>query len=219
MVMTKDTRRGASRIDGSRRVEMRIRTASVTFYALAAISTFAYSQPKCVAPDLSDRQVLEIVSKERAARKDLPAAFHKSISKVTRQGCYYSVMESKLSESPGEDDMVVLDADNSIVLNQYGVIVDASAGNGFVLRNTRKGNGCRERVLREAELTEIVRKEREIRKDLPPRLPNSRIRVDRSRCLYFYYEHEGPLTIGKKYQLFVIDPLGGVMSVHGPESF
>jgi hypothetical protein len=156
--------------------------------------------------------VQEIVGKERAVRTDLPASHPKSISKVRRQGCYYVVVEEKLSEVPGQEDRVILDADNVFVLNQYGVIVDASSGNAPILQGTRQGKGCPGKTMTEAELKEIVRKERAIRKDLAPRIPNVAIQVDRVRCLYLYYEHDGPVAKGK-YVVFEIDPFGGVMHV------
>jgi len=188
---------------------MRIQTVAATFYALTAISTCAYSQPKCVAPDLSDRQVREIIGKERARRKDLPPAHPKPLWTVRKDGCYYIAIEAKLSESPGDDNMVVVDADNIFTLNQYGVIVDVQVGNSV---DTQMGKGCPGRVLSKAELTEIVRKEREVRKDLPPPFPKFRIGVSRLHCLYLYYEFEAPGTNGK-YLVFEIDQFGGFMHV------
>ncbi len=69
---------------------------------------------------------------------------------------------------------------------------------------------CPSKVFTENELAEIVRAEREKRRDLPPLFENFRRRVDRLRCLYLYFEHKVPEQRGD-YQVFTIDPFGKLM--------
>jgi hypothetical protein len=156
------------------------------------VPVWAYPQATCTASPLSDQQVKDIIATERAKRTDLPSAFPNYRSTVRRQGCHYVYIEYLLPEAP--------DAIHVFKLNQYGVIVDAEPGNPK----------CPEKVFAESELAEIVKNERARRKDLPPAFPNSRIRVDRERCLYLYFEYAVPERRGD-YQVFTIDPLGELM--------
>lgn len=69
---------------------------------------------------------------------------------------------------------------------------------------------CPNKVFRESELAEIIKKERAKRQDLPPSFPSYKVRVDRLRCLYLYVEYALPETRGN-YQVFTIDPFGELM--------
>jgi hypothetical protein len=165
-------------------------------FVLMVVPALGYSAPTCVAPALSDQQVKEIIEKERAARTDLPEPFPKYRWEVRREGCYYVYVEYGLPETP--------EYSRVFKLNQYGVIVDAGTGlRGESLK-------CPDKVFNESELTEIIKKERERRGDLPPPFPNYKTRVSRFRCLYFYFEYNLPEKRGD-YQVFTIDPFGELM--------
>jgi hypothetical protein len=151
-----------------------------------------YSQPVCVVPDLSAKQVKDIIDKARATRSDLPAPLADYKWNVTRKGCHYVYVETGLPEAP--------DYRNVLTLNQHGAIVDADHSNLT----------CPEKILSESELAEIVRKARATRRDLPPPFANFTTYVDRRRCLYLYFEYAVPAQRGN-FQLFTIDPFGELM--------
>jgi hypothetical protein len=178
---------------------MRSLGISVLLSALVMQPAVSYSQSPCVAPALSDAQVKNVIDKERATRTDLPAPFAESRWSVRRQGCHYVFMETSVPE--------VLDGGRIFKLNQHGVIVDVQIGNSNV--STLK---CPERTFSESELADIVKDARGKSRDLPPPFPNHRIRVDRVRCLYLYFEYAIPERRGD-FQVFTIDPLGELMDV------
>ena len=165
--------------------------------AIALFPTLGFAQATCVAPDLSDRQIKDIIEKERATRSDLPAPLPQSKWSVRRQGCYYVYSEYAIPES--------FDTQRVIKLNQRGVIVDVQVGTSDT--STLK---CPERVFTESELAAVVREARTKRRDLPRPFPNSRIRVDQIRCLYLYFEYAIPERRGD-FQIFTIDPFGELM--------
>ncbi len=162
-------------------------------FVLPMLPVTGHSQPTCVAPDLTDQQVKDIIEKERVARTDLPAAFAEYESKLRRQGCHYSYIEYGKPEA--------FHYEHFFLLNQHGVIVDVQTGVESIDLE------CPDKVLSESELAEIVNSERSKRDDLPPPYPKARVRVTRSRCMYRYFEHALPEERGK-YQVFTIDPFG-----------
>lgn len=154
----------------------------------------------CALPALSDQQVKTIVQKERAARTDLPVPYPNYRSTVRRKGCYYLYMEHGLPEAP--------EYAQSFTLNDKGVIVDA----------TSAALKCPATVFTDRELTKIVARERAGRTDLPAPFPEATLKVWRKRCLYFYFEYAVPPVRGK-YQVFTIDPLGGLLEVSRSEPY
>ena len=165
---------------------------------LLVLPAVGYAQPSCVASTLSDEQVKELIASERAARTDLPAPFPEYRSVVRKQGCHYVYIEYALPETPEEN--------NIFRLNQHGAIVDAHSG------GEPSNMKCPDEVFTESELSEIIVRAREERQDLPPAFPSYKTRVDRSRCLYLYFEYALPEKRGD-YQVFTIDPLGELMEV------
>lgn len=87
---------------------------------LLGISSISIAGPVCTAPTFSDKQIEEIIQRERSVRTDLPDAFDKYRSTLHRQGCHYVYIEYALPERPGKNLM--------FKLNQYGVIVDVVHG-------------------------------------------------------------------------------------------
>lgn len=168
----------------------------VLLLALVMLPVMAYPQTTCVAPVLSDKQVKDIIDKERAARTDLPVPFPKYRWIVRKQGCHYVYIEYGLPEAPEYNQI--------FKLNQYGAVVDAQTG------GEASSLKCSGKVFTESELAEIIKKEREKRSDLPSPFPNYKVRVDRLRCLYLYFEYALPETRGN-YQVFTIDPFGELM--------
>jgi hypothetical protein len=163
-------------------------------------ATVMSQTPDCAGQVLTDQQVKELVTKARSTRTDLPAPFTQARTSLTRSGCYYTYIEFGLPETPHRTNIFKLDA--------HGNIVDIQPGTPT----------CPEKTFTEAELGEIVKNERTKRTDLPPPLPNARIRVERLRCLYLYFEYAVPESRGN-YQVFTIDPLGGVMDVQRPDPY
>lgn len=154
----------------------------------------------CVAPALSEQQIKAIIDKARATRTDVTAPFAKQRTTLRRQGCHYIYTEESIPAAPEHTHI--------FKLNQYGAIVDFQPGNPK----------CPDKVFSEAELAEIVAKERAKRQDLPAPFPRSRIRIERSRCLYLYFEYSVPESRGN-YQVFTVDPLGEVMDVIRPDPY
>ena len=190
-------------------MDMRTHLALIVLIASMMYPAAGSGQPTCVAPPLSDQQVKGIVEKERATRKDLPTPFPQSRWLVRRQGCHYAFIEYGLPEAP--------EYNNIIRLNQYGVVVDAQTGNplsnepvGAPKARSASPMNCPGKDLAENELAQIVKSERAKRHDLPPPFPQYKARVDRSRCLYLYFEYALPERRGD-YQVFTIDPLGELM--------
>ena len=69
---------------------------------------------------------------------------------------------------------------------------------------------CPDTSLSEEELTAIVTAQRARQPQLPPAYPQFRVRVEKVRCLYMYFEYALPEVRGK-YQVFTIDPYGEVI--------
>jgi hypothetical protein len=177
---------------------MPTRGVTLFMFAFAALPAWGYQDPPCDAPAMSNEQVKAIIVKARSERKDLPVAFPDYRWVVQRRGCYYTYIEYAKPETP--------DQNHIFKLNQHGVIVDVEP----------EQQRCPEKVFTEAELAQIVRNERAKRKDLPPPFAKAVTRVDRVRCLYLYFEYADPPAKGN-YQVFTIDPLGGVMDVIRPD--
>lgn len=152
-----------------------------------------------VTEDLADLEVKSIIEKQRAARSDLPKPFPKSEWVVTKQGSYYSCIEYGLPKAPGFNQV--------FKLNRHGVIVDA-----YNAENPDASIDCPQKIYSVGELAAIVERERKKRNDLPAKFPELKTRVDRMRCLYYYFEYEVPDTQGK-HHVFVIDPFGELMEV------
>jgi len=178
--------------------------ALVLLFTLLICPTVGHSQPTCDAPALSDAEVTDAVETARATRTDLPSLFPKYRSSVRKRGCYYTYIEFPIPEE--------LHANNIFTLNQHGAIVDVIASARM------SGMECPSREFTESELAEIVRAEREKRSDLPPPFENFRPYVERLRCLYLYFEHKVPQQRGD-YQVFTIDPLGGLMEFSRNEPY
>ena len=176
---------------------MQTRQALVLLLTWIILPIVGSAQPVCQAPVISDQQVKDIVEKERGARGDLPKAFPKHRWIVRRQGCHYVYLEYGLPETPENVQI--------FKLNQHSVIVDVQVGGEPV-----KSFKCPGKVLTESALTEIIKKERGSRRDLPPEFSTYKTRVERLGCIYFYFEYAVPETRGN-YHVFTIDPLGELM--------
>src|ERR1044071_5817152 len=172
--------------------EMRNRLAPVFLFVLMVFPVLGYQQPSCDMPELSAQEAKDIIERERAARTDLPAPFPESTWTVRRQGCHYVYVEYAVPAAPEQYHL--------FKLNQHGGIVDATPGK---LK-------CPEKIFKEDELAEVVRKAREKRKGLPPAFSSQETRVERLRCMYLYFEYATPKVKGE-HHVFIIDPLGELM--------
>jgi hypothetical protein len=166
----------------------------LTLIILWLFPVSALAQNDCGAPELSADQIHEIIKKERAIRADLPRAFPKYEYKVSREGCYYQYSETGL---PSKPEYYLF-----FTLNQFGAIVEARGGLGMPLKIK-----CTEKVYSLSELTEIIKKARKMRPDLPPPFPYYIVQVEREGCMYFYFERELPED-SRNYTVFQIDPFG-----------
>jgi len=99
---------------------MKLITTSLLLSTILFYNFLSYAETTCIAPELSDKQIEEIISKERQARTDLPNHFKEYKITVHRQGCHYKYIEFGLPEKPGYNLI--------FTLNQYGVIVDVLRG-------------------------------------------------------------------------------------------
>jgi hypothetical protein len=162
---------------------------------LMSLAKPAAAQPECTAPALSQAQVADVIAKARKDQRELPAPFAQTEVVFRRNGCHYIYIEYALPRTP--------EAQNIFKLNSQGVIVDVEPG---MLR-------CPDRQFSEQELGQIVAKARAARRDLPAAFENTRVRVDRRRCLYLYFEYAVPEKPGQ-FQVFTIDPLGEVMDFY-----
>ncbi len=160
---------------------------------LVLLPSIGYTQSSCTEPVLSNQQVKSIIDTQRATRTDLPKQFREYKWSVRKQGCHYVYIEYGLPEA--------FDYEHILVLNQYGIIVDVQSGAEIVKLK------CPDKVFTESELTEIIKKYRKKRDDLPPSFPSFKARVSRLRCQYLYYEYALPEIRGK-HQVFIIDPFG-----------
>jgi hypothetical protein len=156
---------------------------------------------KCSEPTLTDAQIKQIVDRERSARTDIRPADPNANWAVKRKGCHYLYTELDPSGLP--------DSGYTIVLNQKGVIVDASSPRVTPPTATPSA-GCPKDVLSSETLRESVARERIRRPDLPPPFADFEVKVARLRCLYLYFEYAKPPVPGK-YQAFTIDPYGEVL--------
>ena len=163
--------------------------------ALMSLPQSAAAQTECTSPALSQSQVADLIAKARKDQRDLPPPFAQTEIVFRRNGCHYIYIEYSLPRTP--------ESQNIFKLNPQGVIVDVEPG---TLR-------CPDRQFSEQELGQIVEKARAARKDLPAAYPHARVRVDRRRCLYLYFEYAVPEKPGQ-FQVFTIDPFGEVMDVY-----
>jgi len=168
-----------------------------TIITLLIFPVSALAQIDCHAPELSADQIHEIIIKERAIRDDLPRAYPKYEYKVNKEGCYYNYSEK---EQP-----FTIHHIRSFTLNRFGAIVRILGSHAQEIEFK-----CPDKVYSEIELTEIIKKMREERKDLPPPFSKYRIQVERMGCFNIYFEIELPED-SRKYLVFEIDPFGELM--------
>ncbi|MGV7220176.1 MAG: hypothetical protein ACQ9MH_01475 [Nitrospinales bacterium] len=174
----------------------------LTIFNLSIIPVMALAQSDCGVPELFADQIHEIIIKERANRDDLPSAYKKYEYKVTKRGCYYTYYETLQPYTMHQS--------RAFTLNRFGAIVSVVGGHADVIEIK-----CPKKVFSKSELAEIMKRERELRKDLPPPYLNYSTSVIRSGCLYLFAELELPEG-SSNYQYFVIDPFGELMDYSLP---
>ena len=157
----------------------------------------ALAQNDCNAPEFTADQIHEIIKNERANRDDLPRAYPKYKYEVIKEGCYYQYWEEKQPDA--------LHASRRFTLNKFGAIVEILRGPAVMFEFK-----CPEKVYSESELAEIIKRERELRQDLPQPFSNYKVQTARYGCLYLYFESELPEG-SKNYLVFTIDPFGELM--------
>lgn len=67
---------------------------------------------------------------------------------------------------------------------------------------------CPEKVFTQDELTEILSALRKQHASLPKPFASQRVRVDRNKCMYFYYEYDQSGASSKKHTVFTFDHYG-----------
>ncbi len=165
--------------------------------SLLIFPNLVLAQGDCGAPELSLEQIHEIIKKERLKRSDLPQAFPKYEYSLKKQGCYYIYFEKK---QPYE-----IHYSRSFTLNRFGAIVEVRRGHGLEVELK-----CPEKVYSESEVEKIIKKERELHRDIPPPFSNFKVQFKRIGCSYWYVEVELPEE-SKNYIAFKIDAFGGLM--------
>ncbi|HFE38462.1 MAG TPA: hypothetical protein ENK06_08620 [Gammaproteobacteria bacterium] len=91
--------------------------AFIGFFSMAANSA---TGPVCTAPVFNEKQIAEIIARERSVRDDLPEPYQEYEVSMRRKGCHYVYIENLLPMRPGRNII--------FTLNQYGVIVDVMRG-------------------------------------------------------------------------------------------
>lgn len=162
---------------------------------LVLLAARTEAQPACTAAPLSQQQVAALIAKARQEPGQLPTPFAEVETVFRKEGCHYVYIEYALPRTP--------DKQNIFRVNQHGVIVDVEPG----------AVTCPDNELSESRLGEILNAARASRKDLPAAFPNTRVRVDRRRCLYVYFEYAVPEKPGN-FQVFTIDQFGEVLDYY-----
>tara|TARA_R110002073_G_scaffold330987_1_gene515309 strand:- start:375 stop:686 length:312 start_codon:yes stop_codon:yes gene_type:complete len=75
---------------------------------------------ECEVRPFTDENIVAIIERERSIRNDLVEPFDEQEIRQFRDGCFYIYQEWSLPKTPGMS--------NTFVLDQYGVIVDVTAG-------------------------------------------------------------------------------------------
>lgn len=71
---------------------------------------------------------------------------------------------------------------------------------------------CEVRPFSDQNITEIIRRERLVRKDLPPPFDEQEVKVLRDGCYYLYQEWKKPKTPGVS-NIFMLDQFGVIVDV------
>lgn len=157
----------------------------------------------CDGPKLTREQVKSIIKRERFVRADLPKALKEFTDQFGRQRCHYTYMEIPKKAA--------LHKENTFILDQYGVIVDAVTGRASPHASVE----CPKRKLTNKEVIDFVNAERARSNDLPAAPKKLKTRVTPKRCMYVYYEFAETGDKNKRaYLSFTVDQYGGVYSVH-----
>lgn len=112
----------------------------------------------------------------------------------------------EMPKQPGEHD------ENTFILDQYGVIVDATTGRASPYAPVV----CPKKKLTDEEIAKRVNEERKLYGDLPP-APTGKFttRVSARRCMYVYYETQEPEGGGTGPTVsFTVDQYGSVYSFY-----
>lgn len=173
------------------------RAAWLLLSALALAPGAARSGPACDAAPLSDAEIEAAIAAARATRTDLPPPFPSQRTVTREGGCHHLYIEYALPAAP--------DRNHIFQLNRQGVIVDVQAGRAAT------GFQCPGDELTQDDLADVVARARANRDELPQPYPQRTVRVSRLRCLYLYFEYNVPERRGD-HQVFIIDPLGELMS-------
>lgn len=94
--------------------------APVLMILLPSLLEAATLEKNCEVRPFTDENIVEIIKRERSVRNDLVAPFAEQEIEQFRDGCLYIYQEWKLPRTPGMSNIFVLD--------QYGVIIDVTAG-------------------------------------------------------------------------------------------
>jgi hypothetical protein len=141
---------------------------------------------QCTAPELSKENIIEIIQRERATRKDLPTEIPNAIKEVRHQRCHYIYNESSPTELKS----------HAFTINQYGVIVDAS------IPHTTYSMNCPPIDLSKEFLAERLSKIRLQESDIPHEPQSYTSDLEKIGCYFMYSEdYESP----GKFQLFMFD--------------
>lgn len=190
-------------IKKERRFVMKIKSLSLVnihiFIALLTLlcpSVFA-DELICEGPTFSDKDILEIVERERATRKVVPAKFKEEVEiKIHRKRCHYVYVEFPKKKTVGRNRV--------IVLSRYGYIVDAYSG-----RSNSTFLNCPDVSYSAEDLQNFVNKQRKQYKDLPDAPKEYAIKMSKMRCMFVYYETPIPEQ-SNNYQSFTLDYYGDV---------
>lgn len=154
----------------------------------------------CDGPEFTDENIIEIVKRERAVRKNLRAKFENPTVTVNRKRCHYVYIEYPHEKTVGKNHI--------FVINQFGAIVDVKSG-----RTSRALMKCPEVEYSLEDLTGLVKVQRSKYKDLPAEPDEYETKFIKMRCLYVYYETPLP-KVNNKYQTLTLDYYGDVYETY-----
>ncbi len=195
---------------------MRYRILSLSIMLLAVFAANVRAQ--CTAPPLTDQQIKSTVDQLRTTEGKLPPPYPKYRWIVHEKGCHYIYVEYGIPEMPEYARSFTLNRSGSLVDVDDGRLVPPASATPAPSSRVAVGGSCPSRIITENELAAIIAAERSKQRDLPPSFPRYRIRVERLRCLYLYFEYALPETRGN-YQVFTIDPYGELMEFSKSEPY
>ena len=174
----------------------------LSVYALSASASSEDLAPAgitCKGPIFTKEDVIDIVKKARAANPKLAKEIENGDVNVRRQRCHYVYSETPIDNS-------VVHQSRTVVLNEVGEIVKFYIG-----RIGESGFKCPGPEYSIEHMAKFLQVSRENFTDLPKQPKEITARVNKTMCMYVYYEYPLSTMEGKGYS-FTFDYNGDLYS-------